>query len=402
MGYVLPSKLTELPPRASKHIDRDTAVRWRAVPADQCHLTGDNLYIPRQFMLLSEHQSQELLFALQSRVTKLEQIISDLGHTVAPSAEVLPMSPRKAKQMEQSKTTVVPGNEAEELYPQPTEPDTAKQSVPSAIAEASKPSGIIVQLPDKAANDEVIEATPYLNIGDPKETRALDTITSLDASLVGLDLSPFGFTSDEALGILKAEHAIRDDHCKRKHNGVNYVDLRLLRQYAKDGLVTDRYHKSELSNYAQFEARMAGFVRVPDYENPLVLCKWQEYTAYIRGLSFTPEACRTREKRRVARLKLDMRSRQGSAHFQRALSFCAMDMQEFESKAPFSWRSKRRAMSVRIADGWDVIRGWFGRPPMDRSRKAMEQIAEYDANLDINVSQGELVRRYQQKGISPC
>ncbi len=399
---VLPSKLNNLPPRASRHIDRDTAVRWRAVPADQCHLSGDHLYIPRQFMLVSEAEQQDLLYSLQSRVLKLEQIISDLGHSVAPSAKVIPMR-SNAKQTEQSKVEVVPGNEAEELYPQPTEPDTATEPVQSALAEASKTSGKIVNLSDKAANDEVIEAKKYLNIGEPKKDRVLEQITTLDdTTLVNMDLSPFGFTSDEALGILKAEHAIRDAHCKRKHNGVNYIDTRLLRQYAKDGVVTDQYYKSEQSNYAQFEARMAGFVRVPDYENPLVLCKWQEYVAYIRGLSYTPEACRTREKRRVARLKLDMQSRQGSAHFQRVMSFAVMNSEAHESKAPFSWRAKRRAMSTRMADRWDVVRGWFGRPPVDRSRKAREQIAEDFAAEDANVPMSELVRRYQHKGISPC
>ena len=95
MGMVikdLHSKLMTSHPRASKHVDRDTAVRWRAVPADKCQLVGDYVHVPRQFMLMSEGEGQQLLLALQSRVETLERIISDLGHGIAPSATVLPTS----------------------------------------------------------------------------------------------------------------------------------------------------------------------------------------------------------------------------------------------------------------------------------------------------------------------
>lgn len=383
-------------PRASKHIDRDTAVRWRAVPADKCQLVGDQIYVPRQFMLMSENEQQALLFGLQSRVEKLEGILGSLGHGVAPSATVLPMR-SNVERTEQSRVESVPGNEAEELYPQPTEPDPAPSSVPSAtLAEASKPSGRVVQLPDKAANDEVIEAKPHLVTGES---------TTLDTSLVRMDLKPFGFTVDEASAILKAEHGIRDAHCIRTHNGVSFIDLRLLRAFAKDGTVTDRYHKSEYSKYAQFWARTAEVTRVPDYDNLELQHKYATndnmWYDWVQCKKTAPKADRKREKRRVLRLKLDMRARRSSAHFEKCVKYAIMGTEAHEPSIPFSWKAARRAMSTRYADRWDVIRGWFGRPPRDRSRKAREQIAEYDASQDVNVPMNELVRRYQRQGISP-
>lgn len=405
MGYILPdNKLMTRHPRASKQIDRDTAVRWRKVPADECFLTGDHIYIPRQFMLLSVRASSDLLLELQSRVSKLEQIIRDLGHSVHPSATVLPMR-SNAKRKGQQTTTVVPGNEAEELYPQSTEPDTPSV-VPSALAEASKPSGKVVQLPTKAANDGVIEASPYLNIGEPKEAEASVSESSLD-SHVRSGLKQFGFTPDEALGILKAEHAIRDAHCKRTHNGVNFIDLRILRAFAKEGTVTANsgYFKSQYTKFAEFMAHTADVSRVPDYENIPLQHQyatwdnmWYDWKVSKRT---SPEAERKRDKRRVLQLKLDIRERQGSAQFQRELRFCGVNLEAHEPILSFNFKAWRRAKASAWRDTFDKVRTFFGRPPPDRRLIALAKVAaEYGP--DLKSTTAELVRGYQRQGISHC
>ena len=400
MGMVIkPSSITAQPPRASKQIDRDTAVRYRAVPADQCQIVGDYVQVPRKFMVMDEGERDQLLLALQTRVEKMESILRDLGHGIVPSAQVLPMR-RNAKASEQSEVGVsVSGNEAEVLSPE----NDADQPVPTPkeVPEDSKPSdtsGKVVQLPDKAANDSEVESPPII-----EETKGVGASSADTPPLASLLWETFGWTGEEIYSILRAEYDIRDAHCRRKHNGVSYTDLRLLRAFAKDGIVGDTYHKSQHSKFAEFWKRTAGVPRVPDYENPVCLMmRGDSEYAYMRGMATTPKAYKVRELRRVQNLKLALRERQGSAQFQRELRFAQVDKLAGEPKIPFNWAAKRRAMAMKWLDRWDVVRGWFGRPPVDRSRKAREQIEAFDAaqGPDLKTPTAELVRRCQRQGIS--
>lgn len=373
-------------PRASKQFDRDNARRYRAVPTDVIiHKSKQVAWIPRTFML-SEMESTEVLLALQSRVEKLEGILRDLGHGIASSAQVLPMR-RKASGTEQSAATVVSGNEAEELPMH----GPAEQPAPSATA-ASKPADV-VQLPEKAANDDEVEMPPVVE----EQTKG----ASVPSNLSAYTRDVLGWTELEAGVILKTEYDIRDDHCKRKHNGVNYNDLRLLRWYAKDGRDPEgQCKKAELSNFAKFWNKTADIPRVPDGMNvKCLMMRGDNKYAYMRGMAETPKAYRKREQRRRLHLKVAIKERQGSATFQRELRFAEVNALAHEPTPRSDWRSKARAMGMRWGDRWDKVRGWFGQPPRDRKTQSQRELIA-ECSVDRESTTAELVRRYQRQGIS--
>jgi hypothetical protein len=296
---------------------------------------------------------------------------------------------RKDKRVGASAATVVSGNEAEELplY------GPAEQPAPTAAAEESKPSASVVQLPEKAANDDVVERPPVV---EEQTTEASASATLTAEELAG----QYGWTLYEAIEILGTEHSIRNDHCKRKHNGVSYDEMRMKRFYAKEGVVGNRYYKSEHSKFAQFWNKTADIPRVPECMNvKLLMRRGDSKYAYMRGMAETPKAYRKREQRRRLHLKVAIKERQGSAAFQRELRFAEVNALAHEPIVPRNWAAKRRAMATRWSDRWDTVRGWFGRPPRDRlSDTQKELIAE--TQPDRESSQAELVRRYQRQGIS--
>ena len=398
--------LAQLPPRASKHIDRDTAVRWRAVPVKQCVMENQHtLLVPRSFMLPNETGGTvdtELVTSLLARIDMLEKAVYGVSKSEADAGatNVSPMEKARSAKAQQAKSkavpvTSVPGNEAEVLVPDPDVPDMVEDSKPDTTDNVVPLKAVKPVLTERVAdNDEVIESAV--------ETYDDDTIS--DAVWLNDLREQFGFTAEEAGEHLRKAFILREETTIRKH-GIGFVELRLQRALKKQGQTfrnkgetIDTYFKSEQTGYKQWNEGVA----TPRLAAARPLTRKEFVTDLWRSTTKAKEVARLRKQ---ARLVTQLKGRSGAEKMKNAVNFATVDRMAGTSNVYPTIASWWKAKRLVWQDRADTVRRLLGLATPDRSAVLRAQY-EADRDWNDNVADGwktvnVLSARYKWHALKP-
>lgn len=407
MGMVVDKPFAFRPPRASKQVNRDTAVRWRAVPKDVVkELNADTLLIPRDFMLGG---NSELMSSLMARIDQLERAVFNGWSKSDADATVVPMKPTQKTQPEGSSShgTSVSGNEAEELYPASAESGPAEVSkTPAANDETAEilllPAPEQASVPADAANDEV-------------------TVPAADHSEGWLDqvATQLGFTTNEVVNFLGEKYTLYNGSAMRKH-GLTFQQVRAVREVAKEGIVTPGvYLKAECSRFKEWNETAATVAimsapltrahRLKREAKVRPMIEGDKKDVYYRSMAYASvKAYDKREKRRIRDLKADIKSRTHSIKFVSECKDAAVNRLAHEPHLHPTMGGWWQAARLGVRDRFDSVRRFFGRSTPNRQQKQLAKMGiTTEAPItghsgvvtptvpDLTTPTRELVRRYQ-------
>ena len=422
------------PPKANRmHPEKDTALRWRGVPASSVVDGGGGLLlVPRHFMYdnTGKQLDSSLVASLLARMSLLEKQVQDLRSGAPVEKSDRPMTPAKAKEQSKAHIAVsVPGNEAEVLTISDVTPVAKAETV--LLLPAPSKMTLVPPLQTVAANEEIVIAPNVALLPAAKAEVAEDVYTTWLSK-------QFGWTEEEMFHILDGVYQKRNESALKVH-GMTYNDIRLKRAIAKHHMVVlglDAYCASEDTKYIEWLAQ-SHQAKPTQLSVRAFLQKYlkQEHRAYRRGMAFTPEAFRVREARRNTVRKHDILSRLEGAKFGQAVKFATVDALAHDPVVPRTSAAQLSALGMAVRDtadrlrravGWAIpdrgaevraraeeegtvyqaFKGWFservtpsdGGP--DLPNPANLVIADLLKNELDQVPIRELVRRYRQAGIS--
>jgi hypothetical protein len=398
-----------VPRIASKKIDRDNAVRWRAFEPSLCSVTEDGkILVPLHIVY---GMTRSMYEELTGRISSLEEAVSRGYGAPMSKAEVLPMNPKPAA-AEQAQPvasgTSVPGNEAEDLYddllalsaPLLAGQDSRKEKVTTTLTVPGKSNVVPLNIPQpanpglrSAANDEQIE-----------EPAPLDVIEAQDYELVIVNsledlASEYGMTFNEAAGILGREHETRNQHCMALHNGRSRTDVQLERAFRRANRSNaEKYFKSLDSEYLDWSA----MVETPAFNT------WADNPAPTTTFRQPQEV--KRQARAEARRKNDIKEKLGWSLVAYRNGACERIASQAEPPDVRTSRSQLRAFRSWIGDRVDTFQRWMGLTTLDRAERkremyhreylAVQQLERKAAKRDPKlVSTGEVVRNYHRQWI---
>lgn len=398
-----------VPRIASKKIDRDNAVRWRAFDPSLCSVTEDGkILVPLHIVY---GMTRSMYEELTGRISSLEEAVSRGYGAPMTKAEVLPMNlkPAAAEQAQNSVSpTSVPGNEAEELYddvlavsaPLATGEDSRKEKVTTTLTVPRKSNVVPLNIPQpanpglrSAANEEQHEELAPMEIIEAEDYE-LVVVNSLE------DLaSEYGMTFNEAAGILGREHEERNQHCIALHNGKSRTDVQLERAFRGANRSTpEKYFKSLDCEFLRWSAMV---------EHP-VFNTWSDKPAPTT--TYRQPQVVTRQARAEARRKNDIKEKLGWSLVAYRNGAQERIASQAEPPGVRTSRSQLKAMRSWFNDRVDTFQRWMGLTTLDRSQRKREMYhREYLAAQQLErkaekrdpkiVSTGELVRNYHRQWI---
>lgn len=387
-------------PLASRHIDRDTAKRWRAFPADLCEVRGDDVLVP---MYLVTGATQSMLGVMYTQIQDLKRDIAVLNGYGAPIEASTSQPMISLVTTERAKSTYsplsVPGNEAEDLSgamslpPLSSKDDTHPKGEVVKPTEYRKSNVVPLHLPNGnnytpavAANDSTSEQV--------ETAQKTDTITVIDGGHGILDglAEAYGMTVEEASGILFNENEKRDRHCRQLYDGKSRADVQLSRILAK------LPNQSVQSGYLVWS-----YQKQRDVPTPVV-----EFGTYRQPMVVI------RQARAEARRKNDIKERLGWSKV--AWNNALMERIAARATPPDvrTTRSQLKAVRSWFNDRVDTFQRWLGLTTLDRAQRLRDNFEKEDlviakrnpakagtTHVDpLSLTTGELVRLANRQGIS--
>jgi hypothetical protein len=355
--------LRTAPPRADrKHPERDTATRWRAVPADSVSKQGSMILVPRHFMLgvdgkpLQGGDIGPLVASLSARIGLLEKQVQLLRRGEgAPLEPDRPMTPVSKEQSMAHIAVSVPGNEAEVLNTLDVTPAAKAETV--LLLPAPSKLSVVPDLQTPAANEEIVIApnVTLLPAAKPSVVEVVDDYTDWLSK-------QFGWAPTEMFVILDREFQRRNKSALKIHK-MTYNDIRLKRAIAKRGMVVPGMHAffmAEGNGYVEWEASRTGMPTQLSVRAFLQKYERDAYRAYKRGMAFTPEAYKVRQQRVNARRKQDILGRLDGAKFGYAVKFAMVDAKAHDPVVKRTSADQIKGFGLMFHDMADRVRRAVG------------------------------------------
>lgn len=388
-------------PLASRHIDRDTAKRWRAFPADLCEMRGDKVLVP---LHLVTGATQSMLGTMYTQIQDLKRDIAVLNGYGAPieASKGQPMislvTTEKAKSTHSPLS--VPGNEAEDLSgavslpPLSSKDDTHPEGEVVKPTEYRKSNVVPIHPAFKGKNYSPSEAANDATSEQVETAQKTDTVTVIDGGHGILDglAEGYGMTIMEAAGILGSEYAKRDQHCRQLYDGKSRADVQLSRALAR------LPNESVQSGYLVWSYQKQRDVPTPVVE---------------KGTYRQPQVVK-RQARAEARRKNDIKERLGWSKV--AWNNALMERIAARATPPDvrTTRSQLRAVRSWFNDRVDTFQRWLGLTTLDRAQRKRDNFEKEDlviakrspakagtTHVDpLSLTTGELVRLANRQGIS--
>lgn len=415
-------KVTSVRRANRQHPERDTADRWRGVPASAVRDGGGGLIlVPSIFMtdpVTGERLSTGLAATLMARIDRLERDMSVLLGRAAPIEKPdRPMTPAPKEQSTASLAISVPGNEAEVLLPPALEPLV---KIAGLLPAPSKMLNLVKMPLQTAANEDVLPLTetPLPVVLQVKDEMSMEWL-----------FKQFHFSDMDTFRILDREFQKRNKASLATHK-MSYDDIRLSRLIKKKGqtvLGLDLYFPSSDTRYMEWLAKHPS----PTVSELADRLNWERICKRLVK-AYSPEAIKKRNQRAAEVRKPEIKARLLLLRVAESTRFRQVDALAHDPVVARTSANQLKAWGLAFRDTADRLRRAVGMAIPDRAAKArgnegwffddtewLALRAAFPPSVDgpclpnpandiieqalsassDQVPMRELVRRYQQAGI---